>query len=79
MINLSVQDRVDGKGKVAELVAAIGQSFYDNHSSTGRSVLVGVSADGNVCDVKEVANRDRKPKVGVKKSPSWLIWNSMFY
>jgi hypothetical protein len=77
-VALSVQDQIDRKGKVGELLGAIGQSFYDNHSSTGRSVLVSVSADGNVCDVREVSNRDRKPKAGVKKSPSWLIWNSMF-
>lgn len=84
MTNLSVQDRIDGKGKVAELVAAIGQEFSFNHSSTCRAVLLGVSANGNTCEIQEVANTSsflshRKPDPQVKQVPSWLIWNSMFF
>lgn len=84
MTNLSVQDRIDGKGKVAELVAAIGQEFSDNRSSTCRSILLSVSADGNTCEVQEVAHTSsflshRSPRVGVKQVPSWLVWNSMFF
>lgn len=84
MINLSVQDRVDGKGKIAELIAAIGTEFCDNRSSTCRSILLGVSGNGNVCEVHEVANTSsylshRKPRAGVKQVPSWLVWNSMFF
>ena len=83
MINLSVQDSMDRKGKVAELIAAIGTEFSDNHSSTCRSILLSVSASGNICEVQEVANTSsflshRKPRPGVKQVPSWLVWNSMF-
>jgi hypothetical protein len=81
MINLSVQDQVDGKGKIAELRGAIGQEFSDNRSSTSRSRLVAVSVDGNTCTVEEVRSEynKREPKFGHKTQPSWLTWNSMFY
>ncbi len=83
MINLSIQDSIDRKGKVGELIAAIGTEFSDNHSSTCRSILLSVSASGNICEVQEVANTSsflshRKPRPGVKQVPSWLVWNSMF-
>jgi hypothetical protein len=81
-VALSVQDQIDRKGKVGELLGAIGQEFSFNHSSTCRAILLGVSASGNICEVQEVAYKeyfpDRKPKGGVKQVPSWLVWNSMF-
>jgi hypothetical protein len=82
-VALSVQDQIDRKGKVGELLGAIGQEFSYNHSSTCRAILLGVSASGNICEVQEVANPSsflshRKPKAGVKQVPSWLVWNSMF-
>jgi hypothetical protein len=82
-VALSVQDQIDRKGKVGELLGAIGQEFSFNHSSTSRAILLGVSASGNICEVQEVANPSsflshRKPKAGVKQVPSWLVWNSMF-
>ena len=81
MINLSVQDKFDGLNKVADLKGAIGKNFSDNYSSTGRSILVSVSADGNTCTVKECRSEynDRKPKAGKKTQPSWLTWNAMFF
>jgi hypothetical protein len=81
MINLSVQDQVDGLNKVSDLRGAIGQEFSDNRSSTSRSRLIAVSDDGNTCTVEEVRSEynKREPKVGYKTQPSWLTWNSMFY
>ena len=82
-VALSVQDQIDRKGKVGELLGAIGQEFSFNHSSTCRAILLGVSASGNICEVQEVANTSsflshREPRPGVKQVPSWLVWNSMF-
>ena len=79
-VALSVQDQIDRKGKVGELLGAIGQEFSYNHSSTCRAILLSVSASGNMCEVQEVHSKynERKPKPGVKQVPSWLVWNSMF-
>ena len=82
-VALSVQDQIDRKGKVGELLGAIGQEFSFNPSSTCRAILLGVSASGNICEVQEVANPSsflshREPRPGVKQVPSWLVWNSMF-
>ena len=79
MIALSVQDAADGKGKVAELRSAIGQSFGYNKSTTSRAKLLAVSADGNICTIKEVEAYNRKPKRAKYTAPSWLIWNAIFY
>lgn len=81
MINLSIQDQFDGKGKIAELRAAVGQEFSDNRSSTSRSRLIAVSIDGETCTVEECRSEynNRLPKFGYKTQPSWLTWNSMFY
>lgn len=81
MINLSVQDKFDGLNKVADLKGAIGQEFSDNYSSTGRSVLISVSVDGDKCVTKEVKSpyNNRQPKAGKKTQPSWLTWNAMFF
>ena len=83
MISLSVQDKFDGSNKVAELKAAIGRVFSDNHSSTNRSMLLAVSGCGNVCYTMEMPSPysfgNKNPKKGMKKQPSWLVWNGMFY
>ena len=79
MINLSVQDSIDGKGKVTELRAAIGQEFSYYKSSTGRAKLTAVHEDGNQCTVQEVKAHGREPKCTKLTAPSWLIWNCMFF
>lgn len=79
MIPLSIQDKFDGSNKIGELRAAIGKEFSDNYSSTCRSILVSVSADGNSCVTKEVAAYGRSPKKGTRKSPSWLTWNAIYF
>lgn len=83
MIQLSIQDKFDGSTKVQDLRDAIGQEFSDNYSSTLRSRLVSVSADGNTCLTEEVPSPyksgNQNPKPGTKESPSWLTWNALFY
>lgn len=79
MIPLSIQDKFDGLNKIADLRGAIGQEFSDNYSSTCRSKLISVSADGDHCIVDEIDAYGKKAKEFGKKRPSWLIWNSMFY
>ena len=65
MINLSIQDEMDGLGKIDELRAAVGSDYC------GDNTLVDVSEDGNRCIVLR----------GTQKvsEPSWLTWNRMFY
>jgi hypothetical protein len=69
--------------KIDELREVIGRVFSDNRSSTLRSELVSVSKCGNVCITREVASPytfvKTTPKPGLKKQPSWLTWNSIFY
>jgi hypothetical protein len=81
MIDLSVQDRIDGLGKVEDLRGAIGQTYSDNWSSTGRSRLEGVSRCGNFTWSREVRSEwnTREPAPGLVKRPSWLTWNGLFY
>lgn len=81
MIPLSIQDKFDKLDRVQELRTAIGQSFSDNHSSTGRSILLSVSDDGDSCCTQETVSEyiNREPQPGIKVSPSWLIWNSIFF
>lgn len=81
MINLSVQDWIDGSNKTQILKEAIGKEFSDNYSSTNRSMLVDVSECGNICYTKEVKGEYSKneSKTGIFKQPSWLTWNGMFY
>jgi|TARA_B110000438_G_scaffold176372_1_gene168531 hypothetical protein len=64
MLDLSVQDYYDGKGKIDELRSAIGENYLGNNT------LLDVSEDGNRC----IVIRDDK-KVS---EPSWLTWNRMF-
>ena len=64
MLDLSIQDKFDGLGKVDELRSAIGENYLGNNA------LLDVSEDGNRC----IVIRDDK-KVS---EPSWLTWNRMF-
>ena len=64
MLDLSIQDKFDGLGKVDELRSAIGENYL------GDNVLFSVSKNGNRC----IVLRDGK-KVS---EPSWLTWNRMF-
>ena len=64
MLDLSIQDKFDGLGKVDELRNAIGENYLGNNT------LLDVSEDGNRC----IVIRDDK-KVS---EPSWLTWNRMF-
>jgi hypothetical protein len=81
MVNLSIQDSIDGLNKVQMLKEAIGKEFSDNYSSTNRSMLVDVSECGNVCYTMEIMSEYSKnePKLGIFKQPSWLTWNGMFF
>ena len=45
MLDLSVQDYYDGKGKIDELRSAIGENYLGNNT------LLDVSEDGNRCIV----------------------------
>lgn len=78
MVSLSVQDKFDGLGKVSQLRRGIGREFSDNTSSTCRSRLISVSADGDTCVTEEVAAYGREPRPGRRIEPSWLTWNAMF-
>jgi hypothetical protein len=64
MINLSIQDKFDGLGKVDDLRNAIGENYL------GDNELLDVSKNGNRC----IVLRDNQ-KVS---EPSWLTWNRMF-
>ncbi len=81
MVNLSIQDSIDGLNKVQMLKEAIGKEFSNNYSSTNRSILVDVSECGNICYTMEVMSEYSKnePKLGIKQIPSWLVWNGLFY
>jgi len=93
IIKLSVLDRMNAQlneittmqvdSKVSELRDAIGVEFSDNYSSTLRSVLLSVSADGNTCTTAEVASPYKSgnpnPKLGSFKQSSYLVWTAIFY
>jgi hypothetical protein len=64
MINLSIQDKFDGLGKIDDLRNAIGENYL------GDNELLDVSKNGNRC----IVLRDNQ-KVS---EPSWLTWNRMF-
>jgi len=89
MISLKDQDefetQVQGIGyssKRDELEAVIGQTYSDNFSSTGRSMLMEIREDG-WCVVEEVASEfksgNHNPKEGQALRPDWLVWNGFFY
>ena len=64
MVNLSIQDKFDGLGKIDDLRNAIGENYL------GDNELLDVSKNGNRC----IVLRDNQ-KVS---EPSWLTWNRMF-
>lgn len=68
MINLSVQDKLDGKGKINDLRGAVGTTYGSGEWATK---LISVSDDGNTCVVEERGQR--------KRQPSWLTWNRFFF
>ena len=69
--------------KIEDLREVVGRVFSDNHSSTLRSMLLSVSRCGNVCYTMEMPSPysfgNKNPKPGMKKQPSWLVWNGIFY
>lgn len=68
MINLSIQDKLDGKSKINDLRGAVGTVYGEGKWATK---LISVSADGNTCVVEEQGKR--------KTQPSWLTWNRFFF
>ena len=64
MVNLSIQDKFDGLGKIDDLRNAIGENYL------GDNELLDVSKNGNRCIVLR-----GNQKVS---EPSWLTWNRMF-
>jgi hypothetical protein len=69
--------------KIEDLREVVGRVFSDNHSSTLRSMLLSVSRCGNVCYTMEMPSPysfgNKNPQKGMKKQPSWLVWNGIFY
>ena len=69
--------------KIEDLREVVGRVFSDNHSSTLSSMLLSVSRCGNVCYTMEMPSQynsgNKNPKKGMKKQPSWLVWNGIFY
>lgn len=60
------------------IFSEIGKEFSDNHSSTLRSKLIGVSQDGQYCAIEEVENWGKAPKAGVKSVPTWYVDNCIY-
>jgi len=82
MINLATQDKYDGNGKVSELRANIGETYYSRNSKTGTAKLVAVSKDGNTCRLIEVKSEFKAeqhiiPSTDVIEEASWYTWNAM--
>ena len=78
MISLKDQDefetQVQGIGyssKRDELEAVIGQTYSDNYSSTGESMLMEIREDG-YCG-------NHNPKEGQALRADWLVWNGFFF
>mgnify|MGYP003628291861 FL=1 len=65
MVNLSIQDKFDGLGKIDDLRNAIGENYL------GDNELLHVSKNGNRCIV--LRNNQKISE------PSWLTWNRMFF
>ena len=81
MLDLSIQDKFDGLGKVDELRNAIGENYL------GDNELIDVSKDGNRCTVRRNVVHNYTNIVGkpskicstkLVDEPSWLTWNRMF-
>ena len=64
MLNLSIQDKFDGLGKVEQLRNAIGKSYLSTK-------LISVSDDGNTCIIEEQGK--------TKSQPSFITWNRFFF
>ena len=83
MIDLKIQDQINGSNKVEELKAVVGQTYSDNFSSTGRSKLVSYDTEEEICIVKEVASEykcgNQNPKLGKETREAWYVWNGFFY
>ena len=83
MIDLKIQDEINGSNKVEDLKGVVGQTFSDNYSSTGRSKLVAYLPQNDVCIIEEVASEykcgNQNPKPGNQRRYAWLVWNGFFY
>ena len=83
MIDLKIQDQINGSNKVEELKAVVGQTYSDNFSSTGRSKLVSYDTEEEICIVEEVASEykcgNQNPKLGKETREAWYVWNGFFY
>jgi hypothetical protein len=77
-IAMDAKDTVSEYSKVGELRTAIGTEFSDNYSPTLRSRLLEVSECGNTCTVISV-NAYGKEGGAIRKEPSYLTWNAIFY
>lgn len=69
--------------KIEDLQKAVGKEFYDNSSSTGKSILVDVKEKGGkfVAITKEAKSKynDKIPKKGETTDSISITWNAMFY
>ncbi len=83
MIDLKIQDEINGSTKVQDLKGVIGQTFSDNYSSTGRSKLVSYMPALDYCVIEEVASEykcgNQNPKEGLQSREAWYVWNGFFY
>ena len=83
MIDLKIQDEINGSNKVEDLIGVVGQTFSDNYSSTGRSKLVKYLPENDVCVIEEVASEykcgNQNPKQGLATREAWFVWNGFFY
>ena len=82
MINLSISDPINNFNKIDELRNSIGKIYSDNKSKTFKSKLLKVSDCGNYTFSIEVVGeyaKNIKPSKKIKKEPSYLTWNSIFY
>ena len=83
MIDLKIQDEINGSNKVEELKAVVGKTYPDNFSSTGRSKLISYDTEEEICIVEEVASEyksgNQNPKPGNQRRCDWVVWNGFFY
>ena len=83
MIDLKIQDEINGSNKVEDLIGVVGQTFSDNYSSTGRSKLVAYLPQNDVCIIEEVASEykcgNQNPKPGLHGRDAHIVWNGFFY
>ena len=83
MIDLKIQDQINGINKLKQLKSVVGQTYSDNFSSTGRSKLVSYDPEEDICIVEEVASEykcgNQNPKLGKESREAWYVWNGFFY